>query len=289
MSELEHHIVPVNGLNLHVVQAGPPDGPLVILLHGFPEFWYAWRKQIGFLAEQGYRVWAPDQRGYNLSDKPASIADYGLDRLAADVKGLIEAAGRSKALLVGHDWGAIVAWWTASVHPTFIERLVVLNVPHPALASRIARRSPTQLLKSWYIFFFQLPLLPEKMFKRRNWSLGTNSLVKSSRRGTFSESDLNEYRRAWAQPGAIGSMINYYRAAVRFQPAKLPATFRLSMPVMILWGVKDAFLNSVGASTSTEICQDVRLVYFPKATHWLQHEEGDRVNGLLHEFFHQPE
>ena len=150
---LEHIEVQTNGISLHVAQAGPEDGPLVIFLHGFPEFWYGWSKQIAFFAEQGYRVWAPDQRGYNLSDKPQGTRAYRVDTLAADVLGLIAAAGRERAFVVAHDWGGGVAWQAASMAPERIERMVVLNCPHPAALLWQLRKSPAQMLRSWYILF----------------------------------------------------------------------------------------------------------------------------------------
>ena len=151
---LEFQFVSTNGVRLHVARSQGNHGRLVILLHGFPEFWYGWRHQIPALAEAGFRVWAPDQRGYNLSDKPARVASYGLDELANDMIGLIDAVGKSRAAVVSHNWGGAVAWWVALRHPERIERLVILNVPHPAVMHRHLRRSLTQLLKSW---FFQLP------------------------------------------------------------------------------------------------------------------------------------
>ena len=139
----------INGLNLHLVQAGDRQGKLLILLHGFPEFWYGWRHQIDALAAHGYRVWVPDQRGYNLSDKPAGIEAYGIDHLVEDVVGLIKAAGEERALLVGHDWGAAVAWWTAIRHPERVEQLAVLNGPHPLVMQTNLRRNPAQWRRSW--------------------------------------------------------------------------------------------------------------------------------------------
>ena len=173
------------GIKLHVVQDGPRTGRLVILLHGFPAFWYGWRRQIPFLAAAGYRVWAPDQRGYNLSAKPTGIAAYSLDQLAADVIGLVDAAGQATALLVGHDWGAAVAWWIASKYPARLARMVIINVPHGAVLMRHLRRNPAQIRKSWYMFFFQLPLLPEILIPSRNWHMLAQALKNSSRPGTF--------------------------------------------------------------------------------------------------------
>ena len=155
--------IAVNGLELHTVIAGPLDGPLVVLLHGFPENWYTWRNQITFLANAGYRVVVPDQRGYNLSDKPQGVHNYRVEALTGDIKELIHAFGREKAIVVGHDWGGVVAWHLAMHHPEVVEKLVVMNAPHPATYSREIRENPAQQRKSWYVGFFQLPLLPEEL------------------------------------------------------------------------------------------------------------------------------
>src|SRR5262249_41021763 len=169
-------MVSTNGIRLHVVELGPEDGPPVILLHGFPEFWYGWRYQIGPLADAGFRVLVPDQRGYDASDKPAPVSAYALDTLADDVIGLIESTGRPRVAVVGHDWGGVVAWWAAARPPERVERLAVLNASHPIAFRRHLRSSPRQLRKSWYVFYFQLPWLPEAMFRRRNWRSLTETL-----------------------------------------------------------------------------------------------------------------
>jgi pimeloyl-ACP methyl ester carboxylesterase len=183
---LEHHRVATNGVQLHVVQCGPAAGPLVVLLHGFPEFWYGWRHQIAALAAAGFRVWVPDQRGYNLSDKPRPVRGYVVDELARDVVGLIDAAGHATAAVVGHDWGAAVAWHLAAQHPARVRRVAVLNVPHPQVMGPALLRKPGQLLRSWYVFFFQLPWLPEAVVGLRGWWLARQSLRRTSRPGTFS-------------------------------------------------------------------------------------------------------
>jgi len=279
---LEHHHVPTNGLHLHVVQCGPADGPLVILLHGFPEFWYGWRHQLAFLAEAGYHVWAPDQRGYNLSDKPRHVRDYTIDQLAADIIGLIDAAGHNTATVIGHDWGAAVAWHLAAQYPARVSRVAILNVPHPQILARALVRKPRQLLRSWYVFFFQLPWLPETLVRLRGWWLARQSLRRTSRPGTFSEDDLAMYRAAWAQPRAMRSMINWYRAAARFA-SRLGKTGRVTVPVHIIWGKFDATLRAELARESLAFCDDGRLTYLP-VTHWVQHEAAGEVNALLREF-----
>jgi len=154
---VEHDRIATNGITLHVAQAGPADGELVVLLHGFPEPWWGWRNQIPALAASGFRVLAPDQRGYNFSDKPAGRGAYRMDTLARDIVGLIDATGRNRAAVIGHDWGGAIAWWLATYHPDRVRRVAVLNCPHPLVFSRILRRSPAQLLRSWYMFFFQFP------------------------------------------------------------------------------------------------------------------------------------
>ncbi len=358
-AEIRHTTIATNGVTLHVAQAGPEDGAPVILLHGFPEPWFCWRHQIGPLAEAGYRVLAPDQRGYNTSEKPARIADYALDVLSADVVGLIASTGRNDAMLVGHDWGGIVAWWVALRHPDRVERLavnaphplrmtkcdppgddatpvvthergsgspgsidepedvgrqdvervignarrllarvvpalvggedavaglapdqrgyntsekpariadyaldvlaadvlglidgtgcaraalvghdwggivawwvavrhpdrvqrlVVLNAPHPVAFRRYLLRHPAQLRRSWYAFYFQLPRWPEFRLRRANWHSLVRTLRTTSRPGTFHDDDLERYRQAWSEPGAITAMIHWYRAALRYRP-----------------------------------------------------------------------
>ena len=282
--DFEHHYVPTNGITLHVVQSGPKDGPVVVLLHGFPEFWYGWRKQITALAEAGYRVWAPDQRGYNLSDKPSGVADYKMTALVADVLGLLDAAGQERAFLVGHDWGAIVAWQLAFFHAARVTRVVILNVPHPRVMTQELRRSPRQLRKSWYMFFFQVPWLPEKLLGLRKFYLGEQTLLGTSRRGTFSAEDLGFYRAAWSRPHALTSMLNWYRAAARyFKQLKPPG--RVQVPVHIIWGKRDTFLKSSLAQESLAWCEAGRLTYFNEATHWVQHEEAEAVNELVLGFF----
>lgn len=277
---LEYHTVATNGIALHVVQAGPRDGPLVILLHGFPEFWYGWRAQIEGLARSGFHVWAPDQRGYDLSDKPKGIGAYRIDALADDIVGLLDAAGRERAYVAGHDWGAGVAWWLGIKHADRLKKLAILNVPHPTVLLHHLRSSPAQLRKSWYMFFFQIPGLPERIIRAKDWSFGVRSLMGSSHPGTFTPDDLERYRAAWSQHGAMTSMINWYRAAFRRRP-KLPADPRVHVPTLVIWGAQDRFLDAAMAQPSVDLCDDGRLVMIPEATHWVQHEAAERVTDLL--------
>ena len=280
---MDHQQITANGINLHVVQDGPSTGRLVILLHGFPEFWYGWRRQIPYLAAAGYRVWAPDQRGYNISDKPEGIAAYTLDELAADVIGLMDAAGEEKVFVVGHDWGAAVAWWVAAKYPARVARMVVINVPHGAVLTKHLRRNFTQMRKSWYMFFFQLPWLPESLARLKNWNMHAKALKNSSRHGTFTNNDLDIYRQAWSQPKANTSMLNWYRAVMQ-KPPTPPENLRITMPTLLIWGAQDKFLGRELAQPSIDLCDDGRLVFFEEATHWVQHEEAGRVNELIDTF-----
>jgi epoxide hydrolase 4 len=275
--------VSTNGIHLHVVQAGPTDGPLTILLHGFPEFWYGWRKQIDYLAERGFWVWAVDQRGYNTSDKPQGIAAYNLDLLSADLTGLIDAAGKEAAFVVGHDWGGEVAWWTANKSPERIKKMVILNVPHHRAFRKHLATSWHQRRKSWYMSFFQIPWLPDRLLTM-NGSTGLGRVLRrTSNPGTFTDADLAEYYKAWSQPGAMTGMLNWYRAIVQNPPQRLPDS-RIHVPTLLLWGKKDSALDWEMAQPSIDLCDDGRLVYFENATHWVQHEEAEQVNHYIGEF-----
>ena len=202
-------------VRLHVVEAGPTDGDPVILLHGFPEFWYGWRQQIPALVEAGYRVVVPDQRGYHRSDAPPEISAYDLPALVNDVRAVIASTGSDRAYVIGHDWGAAVAWALAAWHPEAVRRLAILNVPHLDVFRRTLRSSPAQLLRSVYILLFQIPRLPEWLLSRADHVLLTRLLTASGRRDTFAAEDLEVYRSAWRRPGRLRGMLNWYRAAAR--------------------------------------------------------------------------
>jgi len=270
-------------VSLQAVAAGPHDGPVIVLLHGFPEFWYGWRRQIEPLAAAGFRVIVSEQRGYNLSGKPDGVSAYALTELVSDVIAIADQLGREKIFLAGHDWGAAVAWSTALLHPQRIAKLAVLNVPHPSVMRKFLSTRPRQLLRSWYMFFFQLPWLPEAVFSAFNFRIGSRALLRFSRPGTFSEEDLAQYRAAWSQPGALTGMINWYRALFRTR-VKFPDKI-VRVPTRILWGERDAFLLAEMARESLRYCTNAELFTFANATHWLQHEEPARVSELLIDFF----
>jgi epoxide hydrolase 4 len=280
LEDLTFHNGPIE---LHAVAAGPSDGPVVLLLHGFPEFWYSWHKQIEPLATAGFRVIVPDQRGYNASSKPRGAAAYALSDLTSDVLAIADQLGAQRFFLAGHDWGAAVAWSVALLHPQRVAKLSILNVPHPSVMRRFLKTNRRQLRRSWYMFFFQLPFLPEAALSAFDFRLGVRSLVRSSRPGTFSPEDLAKYRAAWSQPGALTAMINWYRAAFRYR-SKFPDS-TVHVPTRILCGLRDAFLLSDMANDSLRYCDSAELYTFANASHWLQHEEPGRVSELLIDFF----
>jgi pimeloyl-ACP methyl ester carboxylesterase len=281
-TELREGYAEIGDVRLHYVEAG--EGPLIVLLHGFPEFWFSWRSQIGPLAAAGFRVVAPDMRGYNLSSRPAGVAAYDAGRLAADVRGLVRERGAESALLVGHDWGASVAWETAMSHPEVVERLVILNVPH---SRRLLRglRTPRQLRKSWYFFFFQLPQLPERVARARRWWYFRHLLRDA--RPAYTPQEIERYVEAWSQPGAAAAMINYYRAAFRQSPKRAAARLRpIQAPTLVIWGQRDRFLGPELAEPDRDDVPNLdRVVRLPDASHWVHHDEAERVTQLLVDFF----
>ncbi|RYE01723.1 MAG: alpha/beta hydrolase [Sphingobacteriales bacterium] len=273
----------VNGLQLHSYAAGDSSAPALVFLHGFPEWGGAWERQLDFFAAQGFYAIAPDQRGYNRSDKPRSIRSYTVQLLAADIAALIEVLQLKDVTLCGHDWGGAVAWELARTRPDLVQRLVILNMPHPAAMRQALRYDRGQLRRSWYAGFFQLPLLPEVLCAAFGFALLKRTLRRTARKGTFSEEELHRYIDAWKQPGALRAMLNWYRA-FRFTPA---TDFTIDMPALVLWGRRDAFLKASLAPASLAHCTNGRLLWFDKATHWLHHEEPDGVNEAIQNFINR--
>jgi pimeloyl-ACP methyl ester carboxylesterase len=280
--ELEDIVIRAGGVDLHAVAAGAPGAPLVILLHGFPEFWYGWRGQFGPLIEAGFRVVAPDQRGYGTSSKPKGTAAYSLGHLAADVLRIADHFGAKQFDLVGHDFGGIVAWWAAVKYPRRIRRLVVINAPHPVAARRYVRSHWTQLFRSWYVFLFQLPRLPELLLSWRDFALLRFALRHTAATGTFTDEEFSQYREAWAEPGAMKAMLAWYRALRRFRARRSDLTVR--QPTLILWGNRDVFLAKGLAQASLRFCSDARVNMVQGASHWLQHEGPEFVAEEIIEF-----
>ncbi|RIL07841.1 MAG: alpha/beta hydrolase [Proteobacteria bacterium] len=281
---LEAGRVDVGDVSLHVVQAGPADGPLVVLLHGFPEFWYAWRDVIPPLAQAGFRVAAPDQRGYGDSDKLRDVEAYRVDRLGDDVAGLIAALGRERAFVVAHDWGGGVAWNVAIRHPARVAKLAVLDTPHPDVEHVLPQTNEKRI--SWYRTFFQIPFVPEETARWGDWYLLAKSLRDSSKPGAFSDEKLALYRSAWDRDGAFGTMVNWYRAAYRFR-AEPAAPRRVAVPTAILVAANDAFIPGDLTRASVQLCDDAKLVELGSGTHWIVQEEPARVAAELVAFFRE--
>lgn len=279
---LSHHNLRVRGMNSHVVEVGSPNAPAVVLLHGFPEFWFGWRHQIAPLADAGFRVLVPDQRGYGLSDKPEAVTAYELDTLAADVIGLLDALEIPAAHIVGHDWGGVVAWQTAQCYNNRVRKLIIINAPHPYAMRGYAFRHPAQLLRSAYIAFFQLPVIPEALLRAHRFRVLRNVLRASSRPGTFGCEIIAYYEQAWAQPGALTAMLNWYRAAGRSLPKKPPGQIRA--PVLLIWGKQDPFLQAGLAKASLEWCSNGHTLLFEDEGHWVQHERADELNAVIVQF-----
>jgi pimeloyl-ACP methyl ester carboxylesterase len=275
---LQHARVAVNGIDLHVATSGPVSGPPVVLLHGFPDFWYGWRHQIAPLAQAGWQVIVPDQRGHGTSAKPAGVHAYALDTLADDVCELCSRLGHERFAVVGHDWGGVVAWHLAARTPERIDRLAILNAPHPASLSVYMLAHPLQALRSAYVGFFQLPWLPEMMLRADDHALLALSLTGSSLAGTFGDDDLARYRQAWSEEGALGAMLNWYRA----MPLARPLARRIEVPVRIVWGDADPALSPGLAEAGAAFCGAAcEVVHLPRATHWLQQEMPQEVNAHL--------
>lgn len=277
---LEQTMRQVGRLRLHCVEAGPLHGPVTLLLHGFPECWWSWRRQIASLARAGLRVVAVDQRGYGTSDKPYGVPAYQLELLAADVIALAEALGARRFRLAGHDWGGVVAWWAAARCADRVERVAILNAPHPGVLGPYLFRSPVQALRSLYIAFFQLPWLPEAVLSARDFRAMITMLRRTSRLGAFRAGDFAIYRQAWSQPGALTAMLNWYRAL----PRKWRRPERVHVPALVLWGTRDPALERGLAEASLDLCDSGRIQWFDAAGHWLQHEEGKTVTEALTDF-----
>ncbi|HQR44579.1 MAG TPA: alpha/beta hydrolase [Thermoanaerobaculia bacterium] len=279
-----HREVEANGVRLHVAEAG--TGPLVLLLHGFPEFWYAWRHQLPALAAAGFRAVAPDLRGYNLSEKPPGIASYAVEKLAADVAALVTALGEESAFVVGHDWGGALAWYLPLLHPGRVRRLAILNAPHPAAFRRELKRSAAQRKRSSYILFFQLPWLPERAIRKDDFGQLAKMLRRDPvRAGAFSADDVARYQEALSRPGALTAALNWYRAALR-HPPRLPRERRtIDVPTLVVWGGKDRYLGPALAEGLERWVPDLVVERLPDASHWVPADAPERVNELLIRFF----
>lgn len=276
--------VEANGLTFEVAEAGEGDH-LILCLHGFPELNYSWRHQMPLLASMGYRVWAPNQRGYGATSRPARVEDYTADKIVADAAALFDASGAKKLTLVAHDWGGAIAWLFAINRARPIERLVVMNLPHPKCFAAALRHWP-QRKRSWYMAFFQLPWLPER-FLLANDAAGIRRAFKGMAidKSRFPDAVLDVYARAAQRPGAATAMINWYRAAAR-KPGGLALRNdgRVEVPTLIVWGEEDSALGLETLDGTDRYVADLTIRRLPAVSHWVQQEAPEKVNAILAEW-----
>lgn len=275
--------VKANGLTFEVATAGKGK-KLALCLHGFPELHYSWRHQIPLLAEMGYKVWAPNLRGYGSSSRPEGVESYRLNTLVQDVAALIDASGAEEVTLIAHDWGAIIAWHFAILKIRPLARLVIMNVPHPKCAQREIRHW-YQLKKSWYIFFFQLPWLPEKMLGRNGAQPIKEAFSKMAvDKSRFPDNELQVYADAASRPGALRSMVNYYRALLRTRDGQEIGDAMVNIPTLMVWGEEDTAIDIRCTDDTQQWVPDLELHRLPGVSHWVQQEAPEKVNAILRDW-----
>ncbi len=298
--EVEHKYVTVNNINLHYVTAGSPEGQTVLLIHGFPDFWYSWRQQIPALVQAGYNIIAPDLKGYNKSDKPTGLKQYSMSILVGEYIELLKTLGKEQVIVVGHDWGGAVAWNLAMYAPEAIEKLVVLNSPHPIpFLQKFWSIDLKQLQKSWYVLLFQLPDIPEKILPQDNFKfLRTMLHLSAINKNTFTDKDIEKYVEAWSQPDTIPAMLAYYRAnwnigqllamSKEQQQEMLNRFPKISVQTLVIWGEKDGALDkSLNDGLDQLVSGSFKLKLFANAGHWVHLDLPDQVNELLLSFLNE--
>ncbi|MGR6036285.1 MAG: alpha/beta fold hydrolase [Candidatus Nitrosoglobus sp.] len=285
MTSIKTHFIQANGLYFEVQQCGS-GSRLALCMHGFPECSYSWRYQMPLLAELGYQVWAPNLRGYGRSSRPGKIADYRISHLLNDIAALIEASHCHSVLLIGHDWGAALAWLFAIDKIRPLEGLIIMNVPHPALFIKCLK-TWRQLRRSWYILFFQIPWLPEWLLSTGNaWLIGKTIHYIAVDKSRFPDEVLNIYRDNAAQPGALRAMINYYRALFLETPwRKYHSNLStIEVPTLMIWGEKDPALGKETTYGTERYVNDLTLHYLSNVSHWVQQEAPGQVNKIIMEW-----
>ena len=285
---LHHEFANINGIKMHYVTIG--EGPLIVFLHGFPEFWRSWKNQISFFSKK-FKVVALDMRGYGETERPIQVGEYRIEKLARDVTELIDSLGQKKATVVGHDWGGAVAWATAMRNPTFVEKLIVMNAPHPAIVQRNAFRNYAQMQKSWYMFFFLLEKAPEKVLSSNNFEILKHMFeISIKRKDRFSLSDIEEYVSSWSKEGGITGGLNYYRANLNEEfwgnlGESIPFP-KIKIPTLQIWAEDDMFLGKELTEGTKEFVVDApfSLNVIPNCGHWVQQEAPEEVNQIMEEF-----
>uniref|UniRef100_A0A1I7T4J5 AB hydrolase-1 domain-containing protein n=1 Tax=Caenorhabditis tropicalis TaxID=1561998 RepID=A0A1I7T4J5_9PELO len=284
-----HKFVQLKDIRMHYVEEGPSDGDVLLMVHGFPEFWYSWRYQIQFF-KRSHRCVAIDMRGYNTTDHPSGISNYNIKFLVDDIRQFIETLGLKKVTLAAHDLGAIISWRVAMLHPNLIDKLIICNVPHPSAFYQVYKSSKEQRDKSWYIYFFQSQLLPEiamrsnKMKMLESMFRGKIAGIRNSQ--NFTDEDMLAWKHVFSQPGATTGPLNYYRDL--FNASNVPKKLQVVQPkVLILWGDEDAFLDKKGAELSIQFCRQCRLQMIRGASHWVQQDQPDLVNTYMEQFMNE--
>jgi len=283
---VSHKYATVNGIKLHYVDSG--KGKLILFLHGFPEFWYGWKNQLAEFGKTGHAV-AVDMRGYNLSAKPEAVEDYAIPRLVEDVKELVRKLSPGKrAVIVAHDWGGVVAWVFAGMHPELVEKLVIIDAPHPSVFSRELASNPAQQKASAYMNIFRSPQA-ETILSANNYAALVTGVISAAKPGSFSEADKAEYLKAWAQPRALTGGLNYYRAAKIGPPGpgESPPTLsdvRIKVPTLVIWGEKDTALLTGNLDGLEEFVPNLQIKRIPNGSHWVVHEEPELINHMIQEF-----
>ena len=285
---LHHEFANINGIKMHYVTIG--EGPLIVFLHGFPEFWKSWKHQISFFSKK-FKVVALDMRGYGETERPIQVEEYRIEKLARDVTELIDSLGQKKATVVGHDWGGAVAWATAMMNPSFVEKLIVMNAPHPAIVQRNAFRNYAQMQKSWYMFFFLLEKAPEKVLSSNNFEILKHMFeISIKRKDRFSLSDIEEYVSSWSKEGGITGGLNYYRANLNEEfwgnlGESIPFP-KIKIPTLQIWAEDDMFLGKELTEGTKEFVVDApfSLNVIPNCGHWVQQEAPEEVNQIMEEF-----
>ncbi|CAI5440201.1 unnamed protein product [Caenorhabditis angaria] len=285
-----HKNVQLKNIKLHYVEEGPADGDVLVMVHGFPEFWYSWRYQLNYF-KKNYRCLALDMRGYSESEKPRAESQYNMTHLVEDIREFIEilAAGQ-KVVLAAHDWGAIVCWRVAIMYPELLKKLIILNVPHPSAFREVLAKSPEQRAKSWYIYFFQSPSIPE-LYMRLNKMEMLEKMLRSSKHGVqnranFTDQDMEAWKYTFSQAGSLTGPINYYRQIFKAQWDNVKDK-TVKIPVMIIWGDRDAFLEVEGAEITKKYCISCRVQIIEGASHWVQQDQPEKVNKFMEQFMSQ--
>jgi len=292
---LQDTYVTVNGVRLHCVTEG--SGQVMLCLHGFPEFWYEWKEQLREFGKD-HLVVAPDLRGHNLSDKPAELEAYRIEALIGDIRGLADHfRGGKKIILVAHDWGGALAWGFAMAFPQYVEKLVIINAPHPAIFRRLLAEDKEQQAASQYMLFFRSEAAEPTMAANGYAILVETVLGELLRRGLMTEADKAEYVKAWSQPGALTCGLNYYRANRVGPPGPSaemeqssaafgmdPAQMIVRVPTLVIWGEKDTALTVKNLEGLEKFVPELTVKRVPDGTHWVVHEKPAEVNGYIREF-----